>query len=85
MGTTQCVADHIPYRTDLEEDAFNKKEWDDVVSYTSENISDIHTNALPTSIRTSAYAYKGMLNVKILLSIISRNHHLSLHAALKDL
>jgi Tfp pilus assembly protein PilF len=41
--------------------AFNKKEWDGVIKYTSEIITPQQKNETALSIRAGAYAHKGML------------------------
>ncbi|MGO9139152.1 MAG: CsgG/HfaB family protein [Syntrophales bacterium] len=44
---------------------FNKKDWDGVIKYTSDIISDDASNEVALSIRAGAYAYKGTLNEAI--------------------
>jgi len=52
----------IDYCLKKAEECFNGKDWDGVIKYTSDIISDLPNNEVALSVRAGAYAYKGMFN-----------------------
>lgn len=57
--------ERIDFSLKKAEECFKKKDWDGVIKYTSDIISDNPQNEMALSIRAGAYAYKGMFNEAI--------------------